>query len=172
MTIMPAQPLPSVPPSPSASGQPNGAEEAPKKRSKKKFVVFALVILLLGGGVYFIKGRSHTVIYKPGQSVPAGKILSFGSFTLDTSDGQLVQLGISLQLTKPAKTKTVTEDKAQLANATIADVDNFTYAQLLTPAGRAQLQRQLLHSYQQILGVVDGAAPQVSAVYFTSFVLQ
>jgi hypothetical protein len=37
---------------------------------------------------------------------------------------------------------------------------------------RAKLQRQLLTSFQRVLGRVDGAAQQVSAVYFTSFLLQ
>ena len=63
-------------------------------------------------------------------------------------------------------------EEPQLTNAAIADIDNWTYAQLLTPSGRAGLQSELLASFQKILGTVDGAAQQVTAVYFTSFVLQ
>ena len=97
---------------------------------------------------------------------------SLGTLTVNTSDGHLVQVGIDLQLTKVAVAKTVGADQPQLRNAAIADLGSQTYQGLLAPAGRAALQQQLLTSFQQVLGPVDGAAPQVSAVYFTSFILQ
>ena len=152
-----------------------GGDREPTKKAKGKkkllLVVIAVVVLLAGGG-YVVKMRSHKTVYKPGQPVPAGPVTALGTLTVNTSDGQLVQVGIDLQLTKVAVSKTVSTDMPQLRNAAIADLGDQTYSGLLSPAGRAALQQQLLSSFQKVLGPVDGAAPQVSAVYFTSFILQ
>lgn len=156
---------------PAASGD-AGGEEGGKKKSKKKLVIVVALVVVIGAAGYLVKGRSHKVVYKPGQAVPAGKVSSLGTLTVNTSDGHLVQVGIDLQLTTVAQTKTVSTDRPQLRNAAIADLGNQTYQGLLAPSGRTALQHQLLASFQQVLGPVDGAAPQVSAVYFTTFVLQ
>ena len=147
-------------------------EEGKKKGGKKKKLLIVAVVLVLLVGVYMVKFRSHEVVYKPGQPVPPGKVTSLGTLTVNTSDGHVVQVGIDLQLTEPAQTKTVSADQPQLRNAAILDLGQQTYPGLLAPSGRTALQQQLLASFQQILGTVDGAAPQVSAVYFTSFILQ
>lgn len=166
------------------AGQPGGTEKAAgpaaatdaeaggKKKGKKKLVLVLVALLVLGGAGYMMKGRSHKVVYKPGQPVPAGKVSSLGTLTVNTSDGHLVQVGIDLQLTAVAQSKTVSGDQPQLRNAAIADLGSQTYSGLLAPTGRSSLQQQLLASFQHVLGPVDGAAPQVSAVYFTSFILQ
>lgn len=147
-------------------------EEGGKKKGGKKKLLIVVAVLLVVVGVYFVKFRSHPVVYKPGQPVPPGKVTSLGTLTVNTADGHLVQVGIDLQLTKPAQTKTVSADQPQLRNAAILDLGQQTYTGLLAPSGRAALQKQLLTSFQQVLGTVDGAAPQVSAVYFTNFILQ
>lgn len=154
------------------AGEDMNAEEPAGKKGKKKLLLIAAVVLVLLVGVYMVKGRSHPVTYKPGQAVPNGKVVSVGTITANTADGHLVQAGIDLQLTVVADTKQEAADGPQLTNAAIDDLANWTYAQLLTGSGRTGLQQQLLASFQKILGTVDGAAQQVSAVYFTSFVLQ
>lgn len=150
---------------------PAGSEETEKKGGKKKLLIVLAVVVLLGG-VYMVKFRSHKPIYKPGEPVPAGAVLSLGSLTVNTSDGHIVQAGIDLQLTKPAVTKTVDAAEPKLLNAAILDLGAQTYTGLLAPTGKTALAQELLASFQQVLGPVDGAAPQVSAVYFTSFILQ
>lgn len=147
-------------------------EGGKKKGSKKKLLIVLAVVLLLGGGFYVVKGRSHKVVYKSGQPVPPGKVTSLGTLTVNTSDGHIVQVGIDLQLTQPANPKTVSADRPQLRNAAIIDLGEQTYPGLLAPRGRTALQHTLTASFQKVLGPVDGAAPQVSAVYFTSFILQ
>lgn len=157
---------------PAETGAAAGEGEAPKKKGKKKLVLILVAVLLVGAAGYVVKGRSHKLVYKPGQPVPVGVVTSLGTLTVNTSDGHLVQVGIDLQLTKVAVSKTVSTDQPQLRNAAIADLGAQTYPGLLAPTGRAALQQQLLASFQKVLGPVDGAAPQVSAVYFTSFILQ
>ena len=149
-----------------------GPDEEGKKKGGKKKVLIVAVVLVLAVGVYMVKFRSHKVVYKPGQPVPPGKVTSLGTLTVNTSDGHVVQVGIDLQLTQPANAKTVSADQPQLRNAAILDLGQQTYPGLLAPSGRSALQQQLVTSFQQVLGTVDGAAPQVSAVYFTSFILQ
>ncbi len=159
-------------------GKGKGAAKAPeeeggkKKGGKKKLLVIVAVVLVLVVGLYMVKFRKHPVVYKAGQPVPIGKVASIGTITANTSDGHLVQAGIDLQLTVVANAKQESQDAPQLTNAAIQDLANWTYAQLLTDAGRVGLQHQLLASFQKILGTTDGAAEQVTAVYFTSFILQ
>lgn len=147
-------------------------EEGEKKGGKKKLVLVLVVVLVLAAGLYVVKFRKHTVIYKRGEPVPNGKVVSIGTITANTADGHLVEAGIDLQLTVVANSKKEAQDGPQLNNAAIGDLTNWTYSQLLTSSGRIGLQAQLLKSFQQILGTTDGAAEQVSAVYFTTFILQ
>ncbi|MGH9087321.1 MAG: hypothetical protein ACRDYZ_04305, partial [Acidimicrobiales bacterium] len=58
------------------AAEPDG--EGKKKSKKKKVLILVAVLLLLGAG-YMVKGRSHKVVYKPGQPVPAGKVSSLGT---------------------------------------------------------------------------------------------
>lgn len=154
------------------AAKPSAEEGGEKKGSKKKLILIVAVVLVLVVGLYMVKFSKHPVVYKPGQPVPAGKVVSIGTITANTSDGHLVQTGIDLQLTAVANSKQESTDAPQLTNAAIEDLANFTYAQLLTDAGRTGLQHALLASFQKILGTADGAAEQVSAVYFTSFIVQ
>ncbi len=153
----------------------DGADPAvaapPEKKSKKKLVlvVAAVVVLALAGLV--VRGKLTKTVYRPGQPVPAGQVVSLGSVTVALADGDLVQAGLDLQMTKPANTKEEASDSAALTNAAILDLGSQTYTALLTLSGREAVQQQLLASFQKILGTSDGAQ-QVSAVYFTSFVLQ
>lgn len=149
-----------------------GEEEGGKKKGGKKKLIIVAAVVVLVLGLYMVKFRKHTPVYKAGQPVPNGKVVSIGTVTANTSDGHLVQAGIDLQLTVVASTKQEAADAPQFTNAVIGDLANYTYAQLLTGAGRTTLQKQLLTSFQKILGTTDGAAQQISAVYFTSFILQ
>lgn len=156
----------------SQSGAKDIAEPATPKKKRRKLLLVILVVLILAVGFWFVKLRAHPTVYKPGDPVPPGQVFSLGTLTVNTSTGGIVQLGIDLQLTKPANAKALAADVPQLKNAAIADVSKWSYAALLTPQGRHQLQSQLLQSFQTITGTVDGAAPQVSSVYFTSFLQQ
>ncbi len=167
MTSSPVTPSP-VPPVPGIAGIPRKSA----KKSRRKLVVVAAAVAALAAGGVVMRARAGAVAYEPGQPVPPGEVVTLGTLTVDTSDGQLVQATVDLQLTKPADVKAEAADGPELINAAIADIGGWTDARLVTPAGRAALQRQLLGSFQRILGTVDGAAQQVSAVYFTSFVLQ
>ena len=91
--------------------------------------------------------------------------------TVNMSDGHLVQASISLQLTKLAA-KTATTDVPRFDDAAITVLGAETYDALLAPGGRTTVKAQILTLGQKILPPVQGVAEQVSAVYFTSFVVR
>ncbi len=145
-------------------------EEAPKKSKKKLFLIIGLVVLLIGG--YEAKSILMKTVYKPGQAVPAGKIFPLDQLTVNLSDGHLVQVSISLQLTAVAVPTTISNDQPRIENSVIQILGEQTYQGLLAPAQRQVVQTAILKQCQKITGTVDGAAEQVSAVYYTGFVIQ
>jgi flagellar FliL protein len=148
------------------------AEDAPPKKSKKKLIIIILAVVLLGGG-YEAKSILLKPHFKPGQHVPAGQIVPLASqLTVNLSDGHLVQVSIALQLTSVALPATITTDMPRFEDAIITDFGSQTYKGLLAPTGRTEIKSQILKDCQKITGTVDGAAPQITAVYFTSFVIQ
>ena len=145
--------------------------EAPPKKSKKKlFIIIAVLVLLVGG--YEAKAILLKTTYKPGQKVPLGKILPLDQLTVNLADGHLAQASISLQLTAVASVSQLSSDLPRFDNAAITVLGAQTYPGLLPPAARQQVKAEILKDCQKIAGTVDGAAQQISAVYFTSFVLQ
>lgn len=148
----------------------DGATHAPK-RSKKRLIVLVVVLVVVLGG-FMAKSKLVKPHYAPGEPVPAGQVFSLGTLTVNTADGHLAQVGIALQLTKPADVKSVQTDEPAMKNAAIAAVSSLTYTRLLATSGKAALRHRLLTSFQKILGTVDGAAEQVTSIYFTTFLLQ
>lgn len=146
-----------------------GAGEAEKKK-KKPIKPIAMVVLLLLVG-YVVKGKVVKPHYAPGEAVPPGAVVSIGTVTTNLSDGHLAQVAISIQLTKAANAKLVAKDQPEMVSAVVTDLGEATYAGLLAPAGRAALRVRLLRTFQQQLGLSEGAE-QASGVYFTGFVLQ
>jgi len=144
-------------------------EEVKEKKSKKKIVIIMLVVLLVGG--FEAKSMLLKPHYKPGQVVPLGAIIPLDQLTVNMSDGHLVQASISLQMTKVAA-KTALTDVPRFDDAAITVLGAETYDALLAPGGRTTVKAQILVLCQKILPPVDGAAQEVSAVYFTSFVVQ
>lgn len=146
------------------------AAEAPKKSKKKLVIIVAVLVLLIGG--YEAKSILMKPHYKPGQAVPPGKILPLDQLTVNLSDGHLVQANISLQLTTVADASKISSDLPRFDDAAITVLGTQTFHSLLEPAQRAQLKTQMLQQFQKIAGTVDGAAQQISAIYYTGFVVQ
>ncbi len=142
--------------------------EVKEKKSKKKLIIILVVLLLVG---FEAKGMLIKPHYKPGQTVPLGTIIPLDQLTVNMSDGHLVQASIDIQLTKVAS-KAATLDVPRFDDAAITVLGAQTYDQLLAPGGRTSVKAQILALCQKILPPVDGAAQQVSAIYFTSFVVQ
>jgi flagellar basal body-associated protein FliL len=150
-----------------------GEEEEPKKGGAKKKIIIVVGALLVGFAAWtmVLKPMLFPPHYKPGQKVPAGKIMSLPQNTINLSDGHLLQVTVALQLTAPAQEATLTEDDPKFLNAEIDVFSALTMPDLLNPAGRTAAQGSLLAACQQIAGLSEGAQ-QVSAIYLTQFVTQ
>jgi flagellar basal body-associated protein FliL len=160
---------------PARGGTKGKGEDGSTKPKKKKLplLIGAVVLLALIG--FKEKGLVLKPHYQPGHPAPDGVVYPLPTtspITVTTADGDLVQTGIALQLTTVANSKELTKDEPAIENAVISVLGSDTYAQLLSPSGRAAAQQAMLARIQQILGPVDGS-PQVVQVLFTgSFVLQ
>lgn len=168
---------PSVAAPPAMAAEPEAQKKGKGNKAdgeggKKKLPIKAIlaVVLLLGVG-YVVKGKVMKPHYGPGVAVPLGATVDLGQITTNLSDGHLAQVDVVLQLTKPANSKLVTKDEPQFTGDVVADLGHDTYVGLLSPAGRAGLEAELLHQFQAALGLSEGAQ-QVQSVFFTSFVLQ
>ncbi len=156
---------------PTAEG---GEPEGEKKKGKgKKMLIIGLGVPLLGFAAWsmVLKPMLFPPHYKPGQPVPAGKIMSLPQNTINLSDGHLLQVTVALQLTAPAQEATLTLEDPKFLNAEIDVFGALTMPDLLNPAGRTAAQASLLAAVQKIAGTSEGAQ-QVSAVYLTQFVTQ
>ena len=147
-----------------------GAEAPPKKSKKKLFIIIGVLVLLIGG--YEAKAILLAPHYKPGQKVPDGKIVPLDQITVNTTDNHYVQLNVSLQLTSVANASTISTDLPRFDDAAISVIGAETSAQLLAPGGKDAAKAAMLKDFQKIAGTVDGAAQQISAVYYTNIIIQ
>jgi flagellar FliL protein len=154
----------------SGPGKGDNPTEPPKKSRRKLFIIIGVLVLLIGG--YEAKSMLFKPHYKPGQPVPLGKIIPLDQVTVNLSDGHLVQASISLQLTSVAKASSVNSDLPRFDDAVITILGQQTDQELLAPATRAAVKAEILKECQKIAGTVDGAAQQISAIYYTGFVVQ
>jgi flagellar FliL protein len=145
-------------------------EEAPKKSKKKLFIIIAVVVLLIGG--YEAKSMLMKTTYAPGQKVPLGKTLPIDQLTVSMSDGHMVQVNITMQLTVVAVPATLGGELPSFDDAAITVLGSQTYKSVLSPDGRAKAKAEILAAFQKIAGTAEGAAQQVASIAFTTFVVQ
>jgi len=150
-------------------GKADSGEAGGKKKKPVKPILLAVLVLLVG---YVVKGKVVKPHYGPHDPVPAGAIYDLPtSVTTNLPDGHLAQIAMSLQLTKVGSTKIVTKDTSEIMNTAVQIIGSQSYAMLLSVHGRVLVKQQILKAIQQELGMTEGAQ-QVSAIYFTSFVVQ
>jgi flagellar basal body-associated protein FliL len=153
-----------------ASAKAKGA--APAAKGKRKLVVAALLALVVVAAAGFaMKGKLASPHYRPGTLAPDGSVYGLPQLTTNLSDGHLVQIGLSLQLSSVANPKAVAADEAHLVDVSLDVLGHETSTALLAPGGKTQLKAALLGAYRSVLGPKDGV-PQVNGVYFTSFLVQ
>jgi flagellar basal body-associated protein FliL len=167
-TTMPASKSPTTP----TPGEPGDNAEISKGRAKR-FLVIAVagIVVLAAAFLMVVKPMLFPPHYKPGQPVPNGAIVSLPSDTINLVDGHLLQLTVALQLTGPANTTKITAATPKFLNAELTVFGALTDPDLLNPAGRVAAQAALLQLFQHIAGTSEGAQ-QISALYFTSFIVQ
>ena len=156
---------------PAAAPEKSKPGDEPPKKSKKKLIIIVLVLVLLVGG-YEAKSMLFKTVYKPGQKVPDGKIFPLDQLTITLSDGHQLQVTPALQLTAVATSSTISSDMPKFDDDANTVFGTMSYKQLLDPSGKETARKQLLADFQKMVGTVDGAAQQISAVYFQTWTMQ
>lgn len=145
-----------------------------KKRSKVKLLIVVFLILLLagGGGYTALKLLTPKPHHKTAFVPPVvGPLMSFPSITTNLSDGHLIQLTISFQLTVGSLPADLSPLQQKMTDAAILDLSTWTYPQLLIPSAKDQLKRQLLASFNAIVKVAT-SKDEIAKVFITNFLMQ
>ncbi|HEX7633647.1 MAG TPA: flagellar basal body-associated protein FliL [Noviherbaspirillum sp.] len=171
---------------PKASKQPEAAaEQAPGKRGKL-FLILPIVLLLIaaaGGGAawYFLAGSNAShggpAKSKPKPTAPP-VFLALETFTVnlqteDPSDQQqqFLQLNMTLQVVDEAQAEMIKQNMPQVRNRLLILLSSKKAAEILSVEGKRKLAEDILKQVRQPF-VPEGPHPEVSDVFFTSFVVQ
>lgn len=148
-------------------------EPAPAKKKGKLLAVVLVGVLALGGaGFKLMGGTGKGAKGHPATTAPAaGPIDSLDAVTINLADGHLLQVGVALQLTTAAKADKVNQNSPEILDAVISVFSAWSYPALLGPGAHNQARAQLLAKIQSLFPP-NGGQPQVSGVYFTTFVMQ
>ncbi|MDE2249288.1 MAG: flagellar basal body-associated FliL family protein [Pseudomonadota bacterium] len=159
------------------------AVEVPAAVGKKRWplVVAAVVLLLaIGGGLFAwlhkaapaagkAKAAQAHVLVKAELYLPLDP-----AFVVNLRDGdslRYLQVGITLMSHDPKAFDVVKGADPVVRDALLTLFSSQSFATIVDPAGRAQLQAKALATVQKIVKERSGS-PGIDALYFTSFVIQ
>lgn len=146
-----------------------------KKGGKGKLIIIVLVLLLGGGGggyfFLFSGSQSKAAAAAAAAKVPPPMYNYPSTLTTNLSDGHLLQVGMTFQLTKASIPSDISAVLPQVTDAAIQTFGAYTYSQLLAPAGRVQAKQALILALNALLKQKPGK-PQVTEIFFTSFLMQ
>jgi flagellar basal body-associated protein FliL len=139
----------------------------------RRVLLIAVAVILLGVAGYLVylatspskptTLASGPIVTMPGQ--PAGGMV------VSLDDGHYLDVEVSLQTTNVTDSTELSADGPQFANAVISVFGGMGYSYLQSGANQTAAKAILLQDFQQILGKKDGL-PQLSAIYYTEFLLQ
>ncbi|MDA8291648.1 MAG: flagellar basal body-associated FliL family protein [Actinomycetota bacterium] len=145
------------------------AEGGKKKKKPVKPILIGLLLLVVA---YEVKGKVMKPHYGPAHPAPPAAIFDMPtSVTTNLPDGHLAQIAMSLQLTSVGSVKTITKDASEIMGTAVQIIGSQSYPTLLSVRGRLAVKAEILQALQKELGTVDGGQ-QVSAIYFTSYIVQ
>lgn len=169
---------------PKASKQPEAADEqAPSKRGRL-FIILTIVLLLIascGGGAawYFLAGsNAHhgSAKSKPKPTAPP-VFLALETFTVNLQgesaeqQQQFLQLNMTLQVADEAQVDMIKLNMPQVRNRLLILLSSKKAAEILSVEGKRKLAEEILKQLRQPFAP-EGPHPEVSDVFFTSFVVQ
>lgn len=165
-----------------AGAKPDAAAEQAGGSSKKKLIIIAAVALLLiagvGGGAWFVLGaRSHgsekpaKEQHKP-ETPPVFLALETFTVNLQAEDmQQFLQVNMTLQIADEAQAELLKANMPQVRNRLLLLLSSKKASEILTVEGKKKLSAEIVEQLRQPF-TAHGAKPEVSDVYFTSFVVQ
>jgi len=177
-----------------AKAEPPAAEsEVPVKKSKKNLIIIIVIVLVLaigGGGAWFFlvknKEAAEDAAGNPDDPAAAAKkaakqeppkppvyvVLDTFTVNLQSEDGdQFLQLAISLQVADQAQVDMIKLYMPQVRSRLLLLLSSKKASEISTPEGKKKLADEILVQTKQPFSK-DATAPDVSNVFFTSFVIQ
>lgn len=144
-------------------------------------VVGAVVVLLaIGGGAFAFMHKAPPAgdKAKTQEAHPLARTELYlpldPAFVVNLREGdalRYLQVGITLMSHDPKSFDVVKNADPVIRNALLLLFSSQSYAEMVDPAGRTQLQAKALAAVQEIVKERTGR-PGVDALYFTSFVIQ
>lgn len=156
---------------------------APVAGKKKMPLIIGGVVVLLALGIggtfaFMHKGAPAGDKAKAEEAHPISKAELYlpldPAFVVNIRDGdtlRYLQVGITLMSHDAKSFDVVKEADPVVRDALLQLFSSESYAAMLDPAGRTQLQAKALATVQKIVKERSGS-PGIAALYFTSFVIQ
>jgi flagellar FliL protein len=157
------------------------ADAAPAKSNKMLFIILGLVVvLLIGGGAaaFFLLGSKEqageTHASKPDPEKPP-VFMTLEPFTVNLAmdDGmqQFLQIGMTVQVADQAQSDLIKLYLPQVRSRLLLLLTSKKATEILTVEGKTQLAGEIVKRLEESFSE-HGPKPDVSGVFFTSFVVQ
>lgn len=152
---------------------------APTNSRKKLFIILGAVLLLAAGAggawAYFSAGADHGAAKakKPQPALPP-VFLALESFTVNLQAEdmqQFLQVGMTLQVASEAQSELIKANMPQVRNRLLLLLSSKKPAEILSVEGKKKLSADIVAQVRQPF-TAGGPKPEVSDVFFTSFVVQ
>lgn len=165
-----------------AGGKPDAEQAASAISQKKKIIIMAAAALLLiagtGGGAWFFLGskaqhgdKAAKEQHKP-SAAPVFLPLEIFTVNLQMEEmQQFLQVNITLQLADEAQVDLLKANMPQVRNRLLLLLSSKKASEILTVEGKKKLSSEIVEAIQHPF-TPHGPNPEVSDVFFTSFVVQ
>ncbi|NNN11043.1 MAG: flagellar basal body-associated FliL family protein [Acidimicrobiaceae bacterium] len=152
--------------------KPDSSKKPEKKKGGKKKLLFIVLPLLL-----VVAGAAYFLLFSGGSSKASATVATppptynFSSLTTNLSDGHVLQVGMTFQLSRTSTPAEVTADLPQVTDIVIQTFAGYTYPYLLNPQSRDIAKQVLLKAINAELARTP-KKPKVNAIFFTTFLMQ
>jgi len=153
------------------------AREAPAS-SKKLILIIVGAVLFLAvgiGGAWFVLGARHNeggAVSHVENKTPV--FLTMETFTVNLQVEevpQFLQVGMTLQVANEATAELIKQNMPQVRNRLLLLLSSKKSSELLSVDGKKKLATEIIDQIRQPFSA-QGSKPEVSDVFFTSFVIQ
>lgn len=168
-------------PGPKPASSSDSAPSTAAGSRKKLFIIGGAALLLaVGGGAWYVMGpgAQHKTNSAPAKAEirPAAPpvFLALENFTVNLQSEdmqQFLQVAITLQVADNAQIELIKANMPQVRNRLLLLLSGKKATEILSVEGKKKLSAEIMEQLQQPF-TPQGPRPEVSEVFFTSFVVQ
>lgn len=155
-----------------------GAEASASKSPKKVFAILGAVLVLVsagGAGAWYLSNNgTNRGGSGKGESERPPLFLPLETFTVNLrgeAADQYLQLGVTLKVDDQAQIDFLKLHMPEVRSRLITLLSSKQSSEILTPEGKRKLSDEIVEQVRESL-TANSHPPGVSAVFFTSFVVQ